>query len=100
MKELLGVPTMMEDRAGTKPITLDTINNRNLKTNTSVSGSASMPQLSVYKPDFGALEQSMQQILGSYDQFRQATQGQYDANKAGLDLSLEQSMRKIGRAHV
>lgn len=87
-----------KDPVEIKSPSLDEINKRNLKTNTSISGSASIPQLSVYQPDFGALEASMNQILGSYDQFRQATQGQHDAAKAGLDLSLEQSMRNISEA--
>lgn len=97
MKELLGVPTMMEDRAGTKTPTVDTINNRNKTTSgkTKLSGA---PRIQVYQPDFGGLEKSFQDIMNSYGEFRNATRAQFDANKAGLDLNLQQSVENIGEA--
>lgn len=61
-------------------------------------GTVAMPNLSVYTPDYGALESSFQDILKSYEGYKQAAQGQYGAQKASLDTNLQQQMQSIGTA--
>lgn len=57
-----------------------------------------MPSLSVYTPDYGSLEKSFNDILASYDAYKQAAQSGYEANKASLTSNLEQQMQSIGTA--
>lgn len=89
--------TTLSDQAGYTVPDINKLNLRN-QANTSTttgSGSIKIPSLQVYQPDFGALKSSFDSILKSYDDFRGATQAQYDANKASLDLSLEDNLRSI-----
>jgi len=60
--------------------------------------SIGMPNLSVYTPDYGALEKSFQDILSSYEGYKSAAQAQYGAQKGSLDTNLEQQMQSIGTA--
>lgn len=76
---------------------LNDINQLNVN-NASASGSLNMPSLEVYKPDYGALQSSFDEILKSFQGYKDATKSQFDANKASLDLNLEQSIRNIGEA--
>jgi hypothetical protein len=90
-------PTIMSDQGSVlQPRDPNTLNNDNKAKTTQPTIQA--PNLQVYKPDYSALENSFNQILQSYQGFREATQAQHDAQKASLDTSLEQSVRNIGQA--
>lgn len=76
---------------GIKLPTSEELTNRN-KTDLNLP---SMPNLSVYIPDYGSLQASFDQIMASYDQYKNAAQASADAQKSALQSSLEQQMQTI-----
>lgn len=94
-------PTLENDGGtGGSGLTLTQVPGASELTQRNISGLPRIeaPNLQVYRPDFSGLEQSFNQIMQSYEQFRGAAQSQFDTQRAGLDTSLEQSMRNIQQA--
>lgn len=87
--------TVMEDRGSVAIPSVNELNKKNTST-TNGSGSFNIPSLQVYQPDYGALQSSLNDILKSFDMYKQSAQSSFDAGKSGLDLNLEQSLRSIG----
>ncbi len=88
----------MSDQGTNDPRGVTDVNTDNQNKMATTQSTIQAPNLQVYRPDYSALESSFNQILQSYQGFRDATQAQHDAQKSSLDSSLEQSVRNIGQA--
>lgn len=90
----------LQDLGVANPGTKVTVPTAPQLTDRNISGlsTLAMPSLSVYQPDYAGLQSSFDQLMGSFDQYKQAAQSGYEAQKASATSNLEQQLQSIGTA--